>query len=334
MIEHLGDRRVIASVSGGKDSAALSLWLTEQGIDHDRVFLDTGWEHPLTYEYLRGELARVLGPITEVQSPLGMAGLCRKKGMFPSRTRRFCTQELKIRPMQEYLRGLRHCTQCDGPALIEGEQTGDFECECGGDFVEDDVVNAVGIRAAESEARAKLGEWEWSEGFDCEVWRPLIRWTEQDVIDIHTRHGLRPNPLYLLGARRVGCWPCIFSRKAEIRFLAERDPARVDAIRELEREVAVVAEARHAARGEAMKHRPCFFQAREAVDGGNMVPIDDVVAWSRTSRGGRQFELFAPEHEGGCVRWGLCDIPAADAGATAAAPDPDNYQRVCDRDRE
>ena len=35
---------VVASVSGGKDSAALSLWLTEQGIEHRRVFAVSGWE--------------------------------------------------------------------------------------------------------------------------------------------------------------------------------------------------------------------------------------------------------------------------------------------------
>src|SRR5258708_6462847 len=52
----LRDRRVAASISGGKDSAAMGLWLMEQGIDYDRVFADTGWEHPKTYEYLRGPL--------------------------------------------------------------------------------------------------------------------------------------------------------------------------------------------------------------------------------------------------------------------------------------
>lgn len=35
-------------ISGGKDSAALSLWLTENGIEHRRVFANTGWEHDLT----------------------------------------------------------------------------------------------------------------------------------------------------------------------------------------------------------------------------------------------------------------------------------------------
>lgn len=42
----------ILSVSGGKDSAATSLHLTERGIDHWRVFADTGWEHPATYDPL------------------------------------------------------------------------------------------------------------------------------------------------------------------------------------------------------------------------------------------------------------------------------------------
>ena len=39
----------------------MSLYLTEHGIEHERVFLDTGWEHDLTYEYLREDLPRALG---------------------------------------------------------------------------------------------------------------------------------------------------------------------------------------------------------------------------------------------------------------------------------
>lgn len=289
--ERIGDRLVVASVSGGKDSAALSLWLHEQGIEHERVFLDTGWEHPATYEYLRGELTRVVGPIREVRAPLGMADLCRKKGMFPSRTRRFCTQELKVRPMIAFLRTLEH-----------------------------DHVNCVGIRAEESEARAKLTEWEWAEGFDCETWRPLLRWTEQDVIDIHRRHGLSPNPLYLRGASRVGCFPCIFSRKSEIRWMADLYPERIDEISALEAQVGAAAEARQEAKGTTLAaqgyNRPCFFQASGALrsegQDGRCVPIDEVVEWSRTSRGGRQFELFAADdRDAGCMRWGMCDLGAA-----------------------
>jgi len=170
-----------------------------------------------------------------------------------------------------------------------------------------------GIRAAESEARSKLPEWEWQDGFDCEVWRPLIRWSEQDVIDIHTRHGLQPNPLYLRGAARVGCWPCIYARKDELRFIADTDPSRIDRLRELERKVSEAAYARAEAKGQPLKNPPSFFQAKTGA-GGECWSIDKVVEWSRTSRGGRQFELFAAEpHEQGCVRWGLCETGAAEA---------------------
>jgi len=271
---------VVASISGGKDSAALSLWLTEQGIEHRRVHMLTGWDHPVTGEYLRGELTRVLGPIEEIRGDLLMPDLVRKKGMFPSRTRRFCTEELKIKPMIRYIE-----------RIVDAGH---------------DVVSAVGIRAAESEARSKMPEWEWNKDFDCWVWRPLIGWTEQQVIDIHTHHGLRPNPLYLDGAERVGCWPCIFARKSEIRMLADIDPARVDELRALEGEITAVARDRAVAKGEELKHDRTWFQGQEA---GCTMPIDEAVAWSRTSRGGKQVELFAPPREG-CMRWGLCETVA------------------------
>jgi 3'-phosphoadenosine 5'-phosphosulfate sulfotransferase (PAPS reductase)/FAD synthetase len=59
----------LASVSGGKDSTAMSLHLRERGIEHRRVFFDTGWEHAATYEYL-DYLGDVLGPIERVACTL------------------------------------------------------------------------------------------------------------------------------------------------------------------------------------------------------------------------------------------------------------------------
>lgn len=294
----LRGRSVIASISGGKDSAALSLYLKELGIEHGRIFFDTGWEHPATYEYLRGELARVIGPVQELRSekyPGGMPDLVVRRGMFPSRRQRFCTQELKVFPAIKYLAAL-------ADAGI-------------------DPVNAVGIRREESESRREAAEWEWSEGFDCEVWRPLVEWTVEDVIAIHRRHGLRPNPLYLRGVERVGCWPCILSRKAEIRMVADTDPARIDLIRGLEGGVAREAERRYAEQGETFTSRglaePTFFQAKTGIterpDGskthdGSCWPIDRVVEWSHTKRGGKEFEPFAADPgDQGCVRWGLCE---------------------------
>jgi len=277
----LNGRRVVASVSGGKDSAAMSLYLTELGIEHDRVFCDTGWEHELTYQYLCGPLTEKLGPIVELQPKRKMEELVLSKGIFPSSFRRFCTQELKVRPLAKYI----------NDRMEAGE----------------DIVNAVGIRAAESESRSKMPEWEWQDGFDCEVWRPLLRWTEQDVIDIHKRHGLPPNPLYLRGSSRVGCYPCILSRKDEIRQVADNDPQRIDQIRELEAEVARRARERHARQGVEHTTDPTFFQAKTGGT-GLCWPIDRVVEWSRTSRGGKQLELFAAgASDAGCMRWGLCE---------------------------
>lgn len=288
----LDGRRVVASISGGKDSAAMSLWLHEHGIEHDRVFLDTGWEHDLTYEYLRGQLTAKLGPIIELRAPRLMEDLIRHKGMFPSRVRRFCTTELKVKPMQRYL-----TTRCDAG---------------------DEIINAVGIRSAESESRRLMPEWEWQEGFDCEVWRPLIRWTEQDVIDIHHRNGLPPNPLYLMGASRVGCWPCIHARKLEIRLIADKDPKRIVRLKLLEDDVAAAAQARATRDGRDFT-RPAWFQnpVSRAVDGrrdGLCWPIAKVVEWSRTVRGGsaedKQENLFADMNDG-CMRWGLCETAGA-----------------------
>lgn len=344
----IAGRRVIASVSGGKDSGAMSLWLHELGIEHDRVFMDTGWEHPDTYEYLRGPLTAALGPITEIRGDLTMIGLVTKKGMFPSRQRRFCTEELKVFPMQRYI----------AARVAEGL----------------DVLNAVGIRRAESRARSAMSEWDWSEGFDCEVWRPLIAWSEQEVIDIHHRHGLRPNPLYLRGATRVGCFPCIMANKAELRLIADTAPEYIDKVRELEAVVGVsareryerdraawlanpdpepieadfaaesaanIARAEASTDGEADEGHPedgGYRKSREAWrkkkrrlespfvgpswflaarGGAGMMPIDDAVAWSRTSRGGSvdQVELFAAgDSDAGCMRWGLCDTGGGEKG--------------------
>lgn len=279
----LSGKTIIASVSGGKDSSAMSLYLTENGIEHQRVFMDTGWEADITYDYLRNALEHKLGPITWIKPELQMEELIRKKGMFPSRMRRYCTDDLKVVPMQRHLESI----------IADGL----------------DVINTVGIRASESQARARLPEWEWSEKFKCDVWRPILRWTTEDVIAIHKRHGLAPNPLYLMGATRVGCWPCINSSKSEIRLLASSDPRRVVRLRVLESEVTMIAAVRALRAGKTLDNAPAWFQAPLGRTGACW-PIDKVVAWSKTIRGGkeedRQELLFANENDG-CMRWGMCE---------------------------
>jgi 3'-phosphoadenosine 5'-phosphosulfate sulfotransferase (PAPS reductase)/FAD synthetase len=213
--------------------------------------------------------------------------------MFPSRIRRFCTDELKVKPLQKHLQA---------------------RMDAG-----DDVLNVVGIRAEESDARSRLPEWEWQEGFDCQVWRPILRWTLDDVVAIHARHGLTPNPLYLRGVKRVGCWPCINCSKSEIRFMAQTDPHRVVRLRVLESNVELIAQQRAARSGKLLAHPPAWFQCptgektAEGKRSGACWPIDRVVAWAKTIRGGkeedRQELLFASMNDG-CMRWGLCDTGA------------------------
>lgn len=70
LVARLEGRTVVASLSTGKDSVALSLFLKENGIEHERIFLDTQWEHPAVREHLE-YLREALGPITELSGPLG-----------------------------------------------------------------------------------------------------------------------------------------------------------------------------------------------------------------------------------------------------------------------
>lgn len=273
---------IIASVSGGKDSAAMCLYLRELGLTNvRRVFADTGWEHDDTYAYLRGPLTEALGPIDEVIGrDGGMAALIRRKKMFPSRLKRFCTEELKVFPLRDYVE--RHAQ--DGL-----------------------VINAVGIRNEESAARASATEWEWSDTFDCWVWRPIVRWTEQQVIDIHTRHGLAPNPLYLRGASRVGCWPCIFARKSEIRRLQET-PHRIEEIAAFEDELPPAPE-KVQEDGTVLPPMGKTFFHGKITRSGRPLPIAEAVAWANTAYGTKDqgvlfHDLGQPD---GCVRWGLCE---------------------------
>lgn len=277
--EKIAGRRVVASVSSGKDSGALSLFLRDLGIEHDRVFMDTGWEHPATYEYLRGPLTAALGPITEIRArlpngePLTLPNLIRSRKGFPGGRTRFCTTELKLKPMVAHL-----------AALMDSGV---------------DVLNAVGIRRDESLERVDAAEWEWSELMDCETWRPLVTWTIDDVIALHKRHGLKPNPLYMMGFDRVGCFPCINANKGEIRLVADMAPERVAEIAALEEEIAIVSNA---------DPKPSFFYLRDLGGKKERAPIADVVAWARTARGGSQFDMFPEDRaEAGCMRWGLCD---------------------------
>ncbi len=236
-------------------------------MDFTAVHMETGWEAPSHEEYME-YLEGVLGPIVRLRAEGGgFLDLVRKQRMWPSRVSRWCTGELKIDPLRAHL-----------------------------DSIGRPPVNAVGIRAGESLARAMLSRWEpWGTRrgrrrpkIDVVSWYPLLGWEVEDVAAIHRRHGVKPNPLYRMGMSRVGCWPCIFARKAEIRLLAELDPGRVDLIARVEEEVGAT------------------FWHKKGNDGGTC-GIRDAVRWANTSHGGRQLAMFQDEGAPICVAWGLCE---------------------------
>jgi len=304
--------RVVVNLSGGKDSLTTAIALEEAGIDvFGYIYADTGWEAAELYQYLETEMPRVLSrPIycvraevsldewperkaaaAEIESMLqidysAFVRSCLRKLSFPARSGRgkWCTYDLKVAPAMAAI------------GLFEEEHNADF-------------VRAVGIRRAESRRRAAAPIWYSDERTGDRVWAPIADWSLDDVIALHNRHGIAPNPLYLKGADRVGCWLCVQAKKEEIRLVADTDPARIDAVRALESYVNTFAAARARERGK--EHKPTgLIMAKRANEQGLFTrPIDERVQWSRTSRGGKELQLFPSwELEAPCKKWGWCEM--------------------------
>jgi 3'-phosphoadenosine 5'-phosphosulfate sulfotransferase (PAPS reductase)/FAD synthetase len=284
-IADLGSEVVfVCNVSGGKDSTATALALLEAGIPHRRVFADTRWEAPETYEHL-DMLRAKLGPIDVVGYPGGMPAKIREGARFASRMQRWCTRELKIEPLRAY------CDAIEADGSIAVTVTG--------------IRHEEGTRtngrgdALEAEDDIAWGGW---------MWRPILRWTIADVLTIHHRHGVPVNPLYQRGHDRVGCYPCVMASKEDVRLVADHAPERIADIRALEAAAQTERERRNAETPGRYAHTDAHFFRTVMRDKVTM-PIDEVVAWARTERGGRQLPMFPPVPDGGCFRWGLCEAP-------------------------
>lgn len=232
--------KVIVTFSGGKDSLASLLWVRDHiSEDFITVFCDTGWEHPLTYEYIDRIKERLNLNLVVLKSRTfdGMADLVTKKKMFPAAKRRLCTSELKVKPMIDYIL----------------------------DEVSDHILVIQGIRAEESRSRAamenrctyfknyfqpygfdsrgkpkyetyrKRDVRRFREQFADDLLRPVFDWTARQVVDYIRDHGVEINPLYKMGFKRVGCYPCIMSSQQDIYNICTQDAPRIAEIAELER---------------------------------------------------------------------------------------------------
>lgn len=281
-----GKTRHVVSLSGGKDSVALWLWARRTGLDPIAVYLDTGWEWD-GHEAHLDNLERLIGPFIRLRPVETFEQITRRKKSFPSRVRKWCTEELKLKPFRAWLDAYRDSTS-------------------------EDVTVLLGIRREESAKRAdplKTPEREWSDFYDCAVWRPILDWTVEQVIAEHRAANVPMHPLYHEGAERVGCFPCVNASKAELAIVGRLAPERIARIRELEKEMNATMFTRDR-RTEKRKNGD---------DGPSVVPvgIDEVIRWANTDRGGRQLTLVRPQT--GCARWGVCEAPPSNDDAVPAA---------------
>lgn len=111
--------RHVLGISGGRDSAALAVYMRQTAplLDIEYFFTDTGKELPEVYEFL-GRLEGFLGkPILRLNPDRDFDfWLQEYKNFLPSPQTRWCTRQLKIKPFEEWLK----------PALARGERISSY----------------------------------------------------------------------------------------------------------------------------------------------------------------------------------------------------------------
>ncbi len=189
--------RHVLGLSGGKDSAALAVYMRQNHpeIDIEYFFTDTGKELPEVYEFL-GQLEGFLGkPILHLNPGRDFDFWLKQFNHFlPSAQSRWCTREMKIAPFEAWVK----------PMLQAGEK----------------VFSYVAIRADE----------EYREGYSSKDKNLIIKLPFREegidktgVLDILESSGLGL-PKYYEWRSRSGCTFCFFQRKIEWVRLLEHHP--------------------------------------------------------------------------------------------------------------
>jgi len=193
--------RHIVSLSGGKDSTALAVFMkkTYPDLPVEYVFCDTGEELPETYAYLE-KIETFLGrKITRLRADRTWQQFLESySGYLPSPRNRWCTVKMKIIPFERFVG-------------------------------EDLVVSYIGIRADENR-----------EGYISSRPNIQARYpfkehgiAKEDVQRLLLESGLGM-PDYYAWRSRSGCYFCFFQRRFEWLGLKERHPELFAKAREFE----------------------------------------------------------------------------------------------------
>lgn len=270
--------KIIVTCSGGKDSVASLLWMRNNGYKNlDVVFCDTGWESPITYKYLDYLQEKLDFKLVTLKSKKfnGMADLAEKKTRFPSSQRRFCTSELKVIPMIDYLLDVVKddfmIVQGIRGAESEGRSKMQAQCNYFKYYIEPIETNTSRIPKYEAQLlvaktasslnkikkkldkakyRLSVGKedskyhtyrrkeiLEFAKKHATDVLRPIFDWSAQQTIDYILENNIKVNSLYSMGMKRVGCFPCIMGGLQEVHQIAERFPERIAEIAEHEKRI-------------------------------------------------------------------------------------------------
>lgn len=195
--------RHVLGLSGGRDSAALAIYMRQHHpeIVLEYFFTDTGKELPEVYEFL-GRLEGFLGmPVIRLNPDRDFDfWLTQYKSFLPSPKTRWCTRQLKIRPFEEWVR----------PSLDAGDK----------------VTSYVAIRADE----------DYREGYSSTHANLRVRLPFREagidkpgVIEILESSGVGL-PDYYRWRSRSGCTFCFYQQKIEwVRLMEEHPDAFEDA---------------------------------------------------------------------------------------------------------
>lgn len=233
--------KAIIQFSGGKDSMASLIWAVQTYGAGNCIaaYCDTGWESNLLYPYIKDVCNHFKVKLEIIRGELDFIQLAKKKKRFPSRKAQFCTQHLKVEPFIDWLI----------------------------DNIKEHAVIIQGIRALESSSRAKMQPHctyfkyykepyghdkdgkpkkftyrkkevlAYDELYEPEIERPVFDKTAQEVIQAILDSGVKPCPLYYMGAGRVGCFPCINVNHSELYAMLEAFPDLEERVIEAEKEV-------------------------------------------------------------------------------------------------
>ena len=215
---------VAVNHSGGKDSQCMTILLSRivprgQIVAVHAPLGEVEW--PGTVEHIEATLPvgvpLVFAPVASGKTLLERV---EERGLWPSSTARWCTSDFKAGPIQRELRRYLKAHPRFGGRL----------------------VNAMGMRAEESPARARKAPWRRNDrmsvaGREVFDWLPVFDLSTADVFRVIRDAGQSPHWAYAAGMTRLSCSFCILASRADLRRAAELRPDLYRAYAELEQRI-------------------------------------------------------------------------------------------------